>query len=148
MLNNKYFEIVKCTAAQAWKLRFWVVGLSALLSALILYSPFKPLFIYLGYADSTGCPFYTLTGIPCPTCGMGRGFASLIHFDYAHLFYHNPSSVFFYLPVILITAAIFILSFFNYKVSLKKTVFSLWLHFIILVAIVWILNIIFGHHAN
>jgi hypothetical protein len=146
MLNNKYFEIVKCNSAQAWKLRLWIIGLSLLLFFLILYSPFKPLFLYLGYSYSNGCPFYTLTGgIPCPTCGMGRGLASIIHLDTAHIFYNNPSSVFLYLLTFLGVVSVLVLSFFKFKVKMKKGALNLWPHFIILIAVVWILNILFGH---
>lgn len=146
MRSNKFFELVKCTTAQAWKLRFWLIGLSVLLFFVILYTPFKPVLIYLGYENTTGCPFYTLSGIPCPTCGMGRGLASIIHLDTAHIFYYNPSAIFLYAIAFLAFVSILGLSFFNYKVKLKQNILNLWPHFIILVSLIWILNIIFGHH--
>ena len=38
------------------------------------------------------CPLRTLTGIPCPTCGMTRGFAALVHGDVEHALMMNPGT--------------------------------------------------------
>ncbi|RPI16561.1 MAG: DUF2752 domain-containing protein [Ignavibacteriae bacterium] len=146
MLSNRYFEIVKCTSAHAWKIRLLIIGSVIVLTFIILYSPLKPIFQYLGFAGSNGCLLYTFTGIPCPTCGMGRGFASIIHLDTAHLFYHNPSSVFLYIPSFLIISTVFVISLFKYEVKLKQSAYGLWKLFILLVSVIWIINILFGHH--
>jgi hypothetical protein len=145
MFSNKFFEIAKCTSSEAWKIRLWIIGIFTVLFFIILYSPFRPLFHYLGYTESTGCPFYTIIGIPCPTCGMGRGLWSIVHFDFANIFYHNPSAIFFYSAAFISVITVFGLSLFNYKVKLKKAVLNLWPYFIILIAVVWILNLLYGH---
>jgi len=38
------------------------------------------------------CPLKTVTGIPCPMCGMTRGVTSLVHGDFAHALLMNPAS--------------------------------------------------------
>jgi hypothetical protein len=38
------------------------------------------------------CPLRTITGIPCPMCGMTRGVTALVHGDFAHALLMNPAS--------------------------------------------------------
>jgi hypothetical protein len=38
------------------------------------------------------CPLRTLTGIPCPMCGMTRGVTALVHGDLGHAMFLNPAS--------------------------------------------------------
>jgi Protein of unknown function (DUF2752) len=38
------------------------------------------------------CPLRTVTGIPCPMCGMTRGVTALVHGDFAHALLMNPAS--------------------------------------------------------
>jgi hypothetical protein len=38
------------------------------------------------------CPLKTVTGIPCPMCGMTRGVTSLVHGDFVHALLMNPAS--------------------------------------------------------
>jgi hypothetical protein len=38
------------------------------------------------------CPLRTITGIPCPMCGMTRGVTALVHGNLAHAFSLNPGS--------------------------------------------------------
>ncbi|HRI83828.1 MAG TPA: DUF2752 domain-containing protein [Ignavibacteria bacterium] len=86
-----------------------------------------------------------ITGIPCIFCGLTRSFEELINFNLANSFYYNPSSVFIFTFLAVISLSIFTLSFFNYKIRLvsgKKTLIAV----TVVIAIVWILNIIFGHH--
>jgi hypothetical protein len=39
------------------------------------------------------CPLRTLTGIPCPLCGMTRGVTALVHGDVGHALFLNPGSL-------------------------------------------------------
>jgi hypothetical protein len=146
MLFDKYISIEKCDRRTARKIQLWVIGLTVLVGILIIYSPLEYLFHYLGYKDSNGCPLLTLTGIPCPMCGMGRSFLALITLNFTEVFYYNPSGAFVYLISGLIILAIFILSLFNYRVKLKNPLLKLWYIPVILLMIVWILNILYGHH--
>lgn len=36
------------------------------------------------------CPFHAITGIPCPTCGITRGFSALLQGDLRSAFLYNP----------------------------------------------------------
>ena len=39
------------------------------------------------------CLFRSLTGIPCPTCGVTRSFAALTRLDFAESFYYHPLTI-------------------------------------------------------
>lgn len=51
----------------------------------------------LGYAlvyDATGfsipCPFYAVTGLQCPGCGVSRMCLCLLHLDFSGAWHYNP----------------------------------------------------------
>lgn len=52
------------------------------------------LFLYLGIVQffhlSLKCPFYLLTGLYCPGCGITRMFLSLFQFRFYQAFRYNP----------------------------------------------------------
>jgi uncharacterized protein DUF2752 len=39
------------------------------------------------------CPLRTLTGVPCPLCGMTRGVTAAVHGHLGHALFLNPGSV-------------------------------------------------------
>jgi len=39
------------------------------------------------------CPVKTITGYPCPACGVGRGIEFLVNFDLIDAFQLNPFSI-------------------------------------------------------
>lgn len=39
------------------------------------------------------CPLRTLTGIPCPLCGMTRGVTAAVHGNIGHALFLNPGSI-------------------------------------------------------
>ncbi len=39
------------------------------------------------------CPLRTLTGIPCPLCGMTRGVTAAVHGHLGHALFLNPGSI-------------------------------------------------------
>ncbi len=43
----------------------------------------------LAYLDLYACPFYFITGIPCPMCGMTRAFFSVFKLDFKSSFYFH-----------------------------------------------------------
>ena len=45
-----------------------------------------------------GCPFLSLTGIPCVSCGMTRAVLSALKLDFKGAFEHNP--MFWSIPLI------------------------------------------------
>lgn len=60
-----------------------VVGVSALLA---LTTPYWPLVAHF----LPPCPFRTLTGVPCPTCGTTRAVLALSRGHVGEAFLHNP----------------------------------------------------------
>lgn len=62
------------------------------------------------------CPLRTVTGIPCPLCGMTRGVTALVHGDFAHALMMNPGA---YLAVAL--AVVLLVQW-----RLKKVVVPVW----------------------
>lgn len=51
------------------------------------------LYLFLLNYFSIGCPIRSLTGIPCPTCGVTRALLSLLRLDFAGYFRYNPMAV-------------------------------------------------------
>lgn len=51
-----------------------------------------PVYFILPTEDShfTICPFFHLTGIPCPGCGMGRSLVHIFHLHFLKALYYNP----------------------------------------------------------
>jgi hypothetical protein len=39
------------------------------------------------------CPLRTLTGVPCPLCGMTRGVTAAVHGQIGHALFLNPGSI-------------------------------------------------------
>jgi len=109
-------------------------------------SPTELLFHWLGIETINGCPLLTFTGIPCPFCGMGRAFVSIENFDIKQSFYYNPSGLIFYIVFGTITGFVFVLSVMKKKIVLKKTALKMWYIPVILLIIMWILNILYGHY--
>jgi hypothetical protein len=50
------------------------------------------------------CPLRTITGVPCPLCGMTRGVTAVVHGNIGHALFLNPGSV---AAVILAVALLF-----------------------------------------
>ncbi|MDX1957538.1 MAG: DUF2752 domain-containing protein [Leptospiraceae bacterium] len=57
----------------------------------------SPAIIYLLPFENTKfsiCPFFNLTHIPCPGCGMGRAIVSFYHLEFYSALKYNPFSYF------------------------------------------------------
>jgi hypothetical protein len=147
-MSGKYLRMEKCGKRTARKIRWSIAGAVIVSFLLITYSPFEYFFQYLGYKSSNGCPLLTLTGIPCPMCGMGRSLWALIEPDPHNIFYYNPSAIFLFIIAGIILAVMIIASFFNYKLILSKPLLKLWYIPVLLIIIVWGVNILFGHHDS
>jgi hypothetical protein len=72
------------------------------------------------------CPLRTVTGIPCPLCGMTRGVTALVHGDVAEALLLNPAS---YLAV-----ALAVLLLVQWRV--KRVVIPTWV-IVIVLATMW-----------
>jgi Protein of unknown function (DUF2752) len=51
------------------------------------------------------CPLRTLTGIPCPLCGMTRGVTAGVHADLGRAVFMNPGSIIAILLAVLVLLA-------------------------------------------
>ncbi len=58
----------------------------------IFFSLLLTLAIFSHFFDIP-CPFRSLTGIPCPTCGLTRSFAALTRLDFSESFYYHPLTI-------------------------------------------------------
>lgn len=66
---------------------FLLSGLLAGAMVLIWLNP-----LWLSAQGITVCVFKSVTGIPCPSCGTGRGIAYLLQGEFASAFMCNPFS--------------------------------------------------------
>lgn len=57
----------------------------------------------LAGVSGPACPLRSLTGVPCPFCGMTRGVTDMLHGDVVHALALNPGSV------LLVVAAVLLL---------------------------------------
>ena len=145
-----FISIEKISSQESWKIRgilfgFIILGLiSFKFSPLeILHNLFPDFFLFKGKDSS--CLMLNVFGIPCPFCGMSRAFAELMKFNFSMSMYYNPSSVIFFTFLAVASLSIFILSFFNYKISVqfdRKT----FLFSALVLILMWTLNIFLGHH--
>ncbi len=113
----------------------------------VYFAPIK-LFLndVIGVESVNGCPLLTFTGVPCPFCGTGRVFDSAISLHMFESFYYNPLGLIFYLITGLIFTLIIILALMKRKIVLSNSAYRLWYIPAGFLLIMWILNILFGHH--
>lgn len=145
---SDYIRLEKCSAKDALRIILWLLFISAIAFLLIAYSPVELLFSYLGYQDTNGCTLYTFFGFPCPACGMGRSLKDFAAFNFSNVFYYNPSAIFLFAFALLIFLSIFILAVFRYKIKLTPKLMKLWYIPVLFLLIVWVLNVLYGHHVH
>ncbi len=139
--------IEKISRTESDRLRFILFGFIAVTLVSIFFTPsdlvaelFPDLFRY-----ESSCIMLNVAGIPCPFCGMSRAWKEFTKMNFTAAIHHNPSSIAFFLISGVTISAIFVLSLFNYRFKVTST----WKTFITLTAvlmIIWILNILYGHH--
>jgi hypothetical protein len=113
----------------------------------VYFAPIK-LFLndVIGVESVNGCPLLTFTGVPCPFCGTGRVFDSVLSFHIIESFHFNPLGLFFYIMMGSIFVIILILALMKRKIVLSSSAYRLWYIPAGFLLIMWILNILFGHH--
>ena len=72
------------------------------------------------------CPLRTLTGIPCPLCGMTRGVTAAVHAQFGKALFLNPGSI------VVVAAAIFLLVAWRSK----RITIPVWL-IVVVLALMW-----------
>lgn len=145
--GNKYFSVEPASGSQSRNtlltlLVIFIVGLLA------VYINPTELFIndVLGIPSVNGCPLLTFANIPCPMCGMGRVFSCITDLYVAKSFYYNPLGLVFYLIIGFIFCVVLVLSLRKKRLILKKPAQSLWYIPVLFLLVMWILNILYGHH--
>ncbi|MBZ0203965.1 MAG: DUF2752 domain-containing protein [Ignavibacteria bacterium] len=147
--SNKYFVVEPASPSSA-RNTIWLLVVIAAVGLINVYlNPLEHFFTDVLHIPSVnGCPLYTLSGVPCPMCGMGRVFSCMTDFYIAESFYYNPLGLVFYLIFGFVYIFIFFLSLRRKKIVLKPAGVKLWYIPVIFLIIMWVLNILFGHHHN
>lgn len=147
MSNNKYFSISQTTPRQSRK-TIYILLLIMVLGLINVY--FAPLKSFLndvaGVESVNGCPLYTFTGVPCPFCGTGRVFSCITDLHFTESFYYNPLGLIFYIIFGFFFFTVLFLAILKKKIVLKKPALKLWYIPVLFLVLMWILNILYGHH--
>lgn len=144
------FSFEKIDSTYAWKIRGVIIG--TILLGFIMVS-ITPIEVAMNLKDGNNiferrpntCTMLNIFSIPCPLCGMSRGFHEISHFNFSGGIYYNPFSVIFYPLAFIFISVIFAASFFNYKLKIIKPRIFWWGIFVLFI-FVWAVNIIWGHH--
>ncbi|MDQ3020488.1 MAG: DUF2752 domain-containing protein [Bacteroidota bacterium] len=144
---SKLIFIEKISSNDACKIRAMLFGFIGLGLLSIIFYPLDLLNKQFPGLFNTGssCIMLNVFGIPCPFCGMSHSFSEFIKFNFSESIYYNPASVIFFSFLGLVCLSILALSFYNYKISVtfeKKT----FLIGILVLLLMWVMNIIYGHH--
>ena len=143
---SKYFLVQQCSKKEARIIQFTIIFFIVFSLLNIYFNPYKFIFELFNVHTVNGCPLLTFTGVPCPMCGMGRVFSCLTDFYIARSFYYNPLGLLFYLIMGFAVGAVLILSSKNKKIIITKAGFKLWYLPVLFLIIMWLMNILYGHH--
>lgn len=150
--SNKFYSIETSSPQQSKKTILLLVVL-LLFGLLNIY--FAPLKTFLndvvGVQSVNGCPLLTFTGVPCPFCGTGRVFSCITDIPkglqyLTQSFYYNPLGLLFYIIFGFFYITVLLLAFMKKKIVLKKSAIRLWYIPVIFLLLMWVLNILYGHH--
>lgn len=145
--GNKYFDIVPASARETKNTLFILLAVISSCLLFVYLNPLEPFFNkVLGIESVNGCPLLTFTNIPCPFCGMGRVFSCMTDLYIAQSFHYNPLGLLFYIIAGFIFAAITVITLRKKKIVLKKDGQKLWYLPVLFIVLMWILNILYGHH--
>ncbi len=146
-INTKYYSIIRITPQQSKRI-IYILLLILVLGLLNVY--FAPIKYFLneiaGVNSVNGCPLLTFTGIPCPLCGTGRVFSCITDLNFAESLYYNPLGLPFYIIFGFFYFAVLVLALRRQKIQLHKPALKLWYIPVLFIALMWILNIFYGHH--
>ena len=142
----KFLKIKKTGPEEARKIRLLLAGFLLFTVLSVKFYPYDILMKFFPeyFRNESTCITLNLFGIPCPFCGMSHAFYEFINLNFMKSIYYNPSSVIFFSFSAIVCLSIFVLSLFNYKISITFDRRTLIISGIILI-IFWVLNILFGH---
>jgi len=147
LISNKYFSITQITSQQRIRTVLLLIGLLILGLINVYFAPLKSfLNEVVGVKSVNGCPLYTFTDIPCPFCGTGRVFSCITDLHFAECFYYNPLGLPFYILFGVFYFTVLFLAFRKQKIILHKPALKVWYIPVIFFILMWILNILYGHH--
>jgi hypothetical protein len=66
-----------------WKFHFAAATVLSFIACLYWFPPTR-------YSFYPRCPFFALTNLECPGCGMTRALAAMLHGQFALSWYYNP----------------------------------------------------------
>lgn len=79
---------------------------------------------------------------------MGRTLKDFVVLDFSNIFYYNPTAIFIFIFALLIILFIIVLAIFNYKLSLTNKLLKMWYIPVLILILIWVLNILYGHHEH
>ena len=142
----RFLTLEKVSLREARNIRWILLGFFCFGLISVVFYPLDLLKLIFPsvFRNESACIMLNVFGIPCPFCGMSHAFYEFLDLNFSKSIYYNPSSVIFFSFLGMISLSIFILSFFNYKPSVKFNKTTLVI-FIMLLLTMWILNVKFGH---
>lgn len=98
---------------------------------------FLLLYVFILYFFNISCPFYTIIGLHCPTCGMTRAFIVLYDLDFVTSFYYHP--------LLLLTISFFIIVYLKdigFLNNVNESIFQSFVYFnVIIILIVYLIRL-------
>jgi len=142
----RFLTLKKVSLKEARNIRWILLGFFCFGLISVVFYPLDLLKLIFPsvFRNESACIMLNVFGIPCPFCGMSHAFFEFINLNFVKSVYYNPSSVIFFSFLGIFSLSIFVLSLYNYKLSLKFNRKTL-LASILVLLIIWILNIFFGH---
>ena len=143
----RFLTLEKISLKEARNIRWILLGFFCFGLITVIFYPLDLLKLIFPsvFKNESACIMLNVFGIPCPFCGMSHAFYEFINLNFVKSVYYNPSSVIFFSFLGIFSLSIFVLSLFKYKLSFnfnsKTLLFS-----ILVLLVIWILNIFFGHH--
>lgn len=148
MPDNRFYSVQDVSPGSASKIILIIFALIITGVLSVYFSPSEFLFQVLGIPSINGCPLLTFTGIPCPFCGMGRVFSCMLDLYIARSFYYNPLGLFFYILSGSAIMYVLILAFKKKRIELKRPANKLLWVCLGFLVLMWVLNILYGHHHH
>lgn len=143
----RFLTLEKVSLKEARNIRWLLLGFFCFGLITVIFYPLDLLKLIFPsvFRNESACIMLNVIGIPCPFCGMSHAFYEFINLNFVKSVYYNPSSVIFFSFLGIFSLSIFVLSLYKYKLSYNFNSKTL-LASILVLLVIWILNIFFGHH--